>query len=67
MEDDFEESLEFMIAMDEVDDQYEEIRRLREDRKRNELLKCIKGKTLSEAKELVFVIKHEMCPFRKLH
>ena len=36
---------------------------------RRETLKCIKGKTLSEAKELVFVIKHEMpanC-FRKLH
>jgi len=36
---------------------------------RQDTLKCIKGKTLSEAKELVFVIKHEMnlnC-FRKLH
>jgi len=36
---------------------------------RQATLECIKGKTLSEAKELVFVIKHEMnlnC-FRKLH
>ena len=36
---------------------------------RQDTLKCIKGKTLSEAKKLVFVIKHEMnlnC-FRKLH
>ena len=61
-----EDSLEFMIAMDEVDDQYYSDEA---DRKRNELLKCIKGKTLSEAKELVFVIRHEMplnaC--RKLH
>ena len=31
------------------------------------ILKCIKGKTLSEAKELVFVIKNEMNPFRRLH
>ena len=64
MEDECEESLEFMIAMDEVDDQHYSDEA---GRKRNELLKCIKGKTLSEAKELVFVIKHEMCPFRKLH
>ena len=38
-------------------------------RDRRQILKCIKGKTLSEAKELVFVIRHEMplnaC--RKLH
>ena len=36
---------------------------------RQATLECIKGKTLSEAKELVFVTKHEMpanC-FRKLH
>ena len=41
----------------------------REDRERNELLKCIKGKTLSEAKEFVFVVKHEMPlnAYRKLH
>ena len=64
MKDDFEESLEFMIAMDEVDYQYYSDE---EERKRNELLKYIKGKTLSEAKELVFVIKNEMCSFRKLH
>jgi len=66
MKDDFEESLEFMIAMDEVDYQYYSDE---EERKRNELLKYIKGKTLSEAKELVFVIRNEM-PFnghRKLH
>ena len=66
MEDECEESLEFMIAMDEIDYQYYSGE---EDRKRNELLKCIKGKTLSQAKELVFVIRNEM-PFnghRKLH
>ena len=34
---------------------------------RQDTLKCIKGKTLSEAKELVFVIKNEMNPFRRLH
>ena len=41
----------------------------REDKERNELLKCIKGKTLSEAKEFVFVVKHEMPlnAYRKLH
>ena len=41
----------------------------REDKERNELLKCIKGKTLSEAKEFVFVVKHEMPlnAHRRLH
>ena len=52
----------------EIDLEYK--MREREDKEmRRETLKCIKGKTLSEAKELVFVIKHEMpanC-FRKLH
>jgi hypothetical protein len=39
------------------------------ERDRNEILKFIKGKTLSEAKELVFVIQNEMPlnPFRRLH
>ena len=52
----------------EIDLEYE--MREREDKEmRRETLKCIKGKTLSEAKELVSVIKDEMpdnC-FRKLH
>ena len=57
-----------MMEAWEIDLEYE--MREREDKEmRRETLKCIKGKTLSEAKELVSVIKHEMpanC-FRKLH
>jgi len=34
---------------------------------RQDILKCIKGKTLSEAKELVFLIKHKRPPNGKLH
>jgi hypothetical protein len=34
---------------------------------RRDTLKCIKGKTLSEAKELVFLIKHKMPLNRKLN
>ena len=34
---------------------------------RQDILKCIKGKTLSEAKELVFLIKHKMPLNRKLN
>jgi hypothetical protein len=52
----------------EIDLEYE-MREREEKEMRRETLKCIKGKTLSEAKELVFTIKHEMpanC-FRKLH
>ena len=34
---------------------------------RQDTLKCIKGKTLSEAKELVFLIKYKMPLNRKLN
>ena len=34
---------------------------------RRDILKCIKGKTLSEAKELVFLIKYKMPLNRKLN
>ena len=34
---------------------------------RQDILKCIKGKTLSDAKELVFLIKHKMPPNRRLN
>ena len=57
-----------MMEKWEIDLEYK--MRIRDDKKiRRATLKCIKGKPLSEAKELVFTIKHEMpanC-FRKLH
>ena len=62
MDDDIENTLEFQQMSNDMEDEMHE-------RDRKKILKCIKGKTLSEAKELVFVIKHEMnlnC-FRKLH
>ena len=62
MEDDFENIPEVRQMLNDMEDELHE-------RDRQQILKCIKGKTLSEAKELVFVIKHEMplntC--RKLH
>jgi len=68
MEDELEE---IMITMDEVMPENNGSCPFpkREDKERNELLKCIKGKTLSEAKEFVFVVKHEMPlnAYRKLH
>ena len=62
MEDDIEDSLEVQKMFNDMEDELRE-------RDRNEILKFIKGKTLSEAKELVFVIKNEMPlnSFRKLH
>jgi len=60
MEDDFENIPEVRQMLNDMEDELHE-------RDRKQILKCIKGKTLSEAKELVFVIKHEMCSFRKLH
>jgi len=62
MEDDMENTPEFQEMLSQMEDELRE-------RDRNEILKFIKGKTLSEAKELVFVIQNEM-PFnsyRKLH
>ena len=62
MEDDMENTPEFQEMLSQMEDEMRE-------RDRNEILKFIKGKTLSEAKELVFVIQNEM-PFnsyRKLH
>ena len=68
MEDELEE---IMITMDEVMPENNGSCPFpkREDKERNELLKCIKGKTLSEAKEFVFVVKHKMPlnAYRKLH
>jgi len=62
IEDDFENIPAVRQMLNDMED------KLRE-RDRRQILKCIKGKTLSEAKELVFVIRHEMplnaC--RKLH
>ena len=66
MDDDIENTLEFQQMSNDMEDQMRE----RDDKEmRRETLKCIKGKTLSEAKELVFTIKHEMAAncFRKLH
>jgi len=62
MEDDMENTPEFQEMLSQMED---ELRK----RDRNEILKFIKGKTLSEAKELVFVIQNEMPfnSFRKLH
>ena len=62
MEDDMENTPEFQEMLSQMEDELYE-------RDRNEILKFIKGKTLSEAKELVFVIKNEMPlnSFRKLH
>jgi hypothetical protein len=62
MHDDIENTLEFQQMLNDMED------KLRA-RERQQILKFIKGKTLSEAKELVFVIKHEMPlnAFRKLH
>ena len=62
MEDDIENSPEVQKMFNDMEDELRE-------RDRNEILKFIKGKTLSEAKELVFVIKNEMPlnPYRKLH
>jgi|TARA_R110000824_G_scaffold10231_3_gene45244 hypothetical protein len=62
MEDDIEDSLEVQKMFNDMEDELRE-------RDRNAILKFIKGKTLSEAKELVFVIKNEMPlnSFRKLH
>ena len=51
---------EFQQMSNDMEDEMHE-------RDRKKILKCIKGKTLSEAKELVFVIKNEMNPFRRLH
>jgi hypothetical protein len=62
MEDDFENIPEVRQMLNDMEDELHE-------RDRKQILKCIKGKTLSEAKELVFVIRNEM-PFnghRKLH
>ena len=62
MEDDMENTPEFQEMLNQMEDELYE-------RDRNEILKFIKGKTLSEAKELVFVIQNEMPlnPFRRLH
>mgnify|MGYP003145663206 FL=1 len=62
MEDDMENTPEFQEMLSQMEDEMRE-------RDRNEILKFIKGKTLSEAKELVFVIQNEMPfnSFRKLH
>ena len=62
MEDDFENIPEVRQMLNDMEDELHE-------RDRQQILKCIKGKTLSEAKELVFVIKHEMPlnAYRKLH
>jgi len=62
MEDDMENTPEFQEMLSQMEDGLRE-------RDRNEILKFIKGKTLSEAKELVFVIQNEMPfnSFRKLH
>ena len=60
MDEDIENTLEFQQMLNDMEDELHE-------RDRQQILKYIKGKTLSEAKELVFVIKHEMCSFRKLH
>ena len=63
------ENLE-ILSMHDFERAMEDEMRARDDKKmRQDTLKCIKGKTLSEAKELVFTIKYEMpanC-FRKLH
>jgi len=66
MHDDIENTLEFQQMLNDMEDELYERDRLLE---RKQILKFIKGKTLSEAKELVFVIKHEMPlnAFRKLH
>ena len=57
-----ENTPEFQEMLNQMEDELYE-------RDRNEILKFIKGKTLSEAKELVFVIQNEMPfnSFRKLH
>ena len=57
-----ENTPEFQEMLSQMEDELYE-------RDRNEILKFIKGKTLSEAKELVFVIQNEMPlnPFRRLH
>jgi len=62
MKDDMENTPEFQEMLNQMEDELYE-------RDRNEILKFIKGKTLSEAKELVFVIQNEMPlnPFRRLH
>jgi len=62
MKDDMENTPEFQEMLSQMEDELYE-------RDRNEILKFIKGKTLSEAKELVFVIQNEMPlnPFRRLH
>jgi len=62
MNDDIENTLEFQQMLNDMEDELHE-------RDRKKILKCIKGKTLSEAKELVFDIKNEMPfnPHRKLH
>tara|TARA_Y100001951_G_scaffold81015_1_gene69096 strand:- start:297 stop:488 length:192 start_codon:yes stop_codon:yes gene_type:complete len=62
MEDDFENIPEVRQMLNDMEDELHE-------RDRKQILKYIKGKTLSEAKELVFVIKHEMPlnAYRKLH
>tara|TARA_R100000951_G_C2621217_1_gene174529 strand:- start:1066 stop:1254 length:189 start_codon:yes stop_codon:yes gene_type:complete len=62
MEDDMENTPEFQEMLSQMEDELRE-------RDRNEILKFIKGKTLSEAKELVFVIQNEMPfnSFRRLH
>ena len=62
MEDDMENTPEFQEMLSQMEDELRE-------RDRNEILKFIKGKTLSEAKELVFVIQNEMPfnSFRELH
>jgi len=59
---DIENTLEFQQMLNDMEDDLYE-------RDRQQILKCIKGKTLSEAKKIVFVIKNEMPlnAFRKLH
>ena len=65
-----DENSEEHLTMEQWEmDAEDEMREHDRKKMRRDTLKCIKGKTLSEAKELVFVIKHEMpanC-FRKLH
>ena len=64
MDDDIENTLEFQQMSNDMEDQIRE----RDDKEmRHETLKCIKGKTLSEAKELVFLIKYKMPLNRKLN
>ena len=65
MEDEYGEE---HLTMEQWEKDAEDESRERDHKKmRRETLKCIKGKTLSEAKELVFLIKHKRPPNGKLH